>query len=475
MRVFELVIFFGILIFSFLFYFKKEVIQSRFLRIFLYILIFFSIIHLVFEGFRWQIVPLYLIVICLTVISFFPPKNNIISLLSKTLILLFLLVNVVSVSLLPLPKLPKPTGDYGVGTQEFYLVDENRKEIYGSGINEPREIMIQAWYPIEKDYKGKPSPWMPKMPYFTDEIGERFGIPGFMLEHLIYVKSNSIFGAEITLKETSFPVILFSHGWAGFKEQNVFQVEELASHGYTVVAVNHTYGAMMSVFPDGRSYPRNREALPEGVSDQEYYIASNKLVKQWAEDLEFVLKELNILNEQVTSQFFEKLQLEQVGVMGHSTGGGASVEFCFENPTCGAFLGMDPWLEPVTREKLVDGQYAPMLLMFSEAWSKVPENEGNQPSVNVLLDETTAWSSEMVISETMHFDFSITPVISPLTELLGFKGSLDGDRILEIINAYSLDFFGEFIGEKESKLIDGNNSNYPEVLYIVNNSANSVE
>ena len=139
------------------------------------------------------------------------------------------------------------------------------------------------------------------------------------------------------------------------------------------------------------------------------------------------------------------VQLEQIGVLGHSTGGGASIEFCFENPICGALLGMDPWLEPVSIEKLESGHLEPMLLMFSDSWTSIPSDEGNKPFVEKLVSNSVGWLSEMVISDTMHFDFSITPVISPLTEFLGFKGSLDGDRILEIINVYSVEFFDRFL------------------------------
>lgn len=47
--------------------------------------------------------------------------------------------------------------------------------------------------------------------------------------------------------ETSRPVMLFSHGYGGVRWQSGFLVEHLASHGYIVVAPDHTYN---TVFDD---------------------------------------------------------------------------------------------------------------------------------------------------------------------------------------------------------------------------------
>jgi hypothetical protein len=61
-----------------------------------------------------------------------------------------------------------------------------------------------------------------------------------------------------------YPIILFSHGWNGFNAQNTGQALQLASHGYVVVGVQHTYGAVITVFPDGTVAKNNPSALPDG-------------------------------------------------------------------------------------------------------------------------------------------------------------------------------------------------------------------
>jgi dienelactone hydrolase len=49
-----------------------------------------------------------------------------------------------------------------------------------------------------------------------------------------------------------FPVVLFSHSFTGVKEQNSALLQELASWGHVVVAVDHPHDAALVLYPDGR-------------------------------------------------------------------------------------------------------------------------------------------------------------------------------------------------------------------------------
>ena len=84
-------------------------------------------------------------------------------------------------------------------------------------------------------------------------------------------------------------MLIFSHGWGGFRAQNTYQMQELASHGYVVVGMEHTYGAVVTVFPDGQVAPNNPAALPDGVPDAEYEAAAGRVVAQWIGDMAFAL------------------------------------------------------------------------------------------------------------------------------------------------------------------------------------------
>jgi hypothetical protein len=54
------------------------------------------------------------------------------------------------------------------------------------------------------------------------------------------VKSHAIENAEISDKESQYRVLFFSHSLNGVKNQNTFEFEQLVSHGYIVVGMDHT-------------------------------------------------------------------------------------------------------------------------------------------------------------------------------------------------------------------------------------------
>ncbi|MBL7162268.1 MAG: hypothetical protein ISS57_06655 [Anaerolineales bacterium] len=201
-------------------------------------------------------------------------------------------------------------------------------------------------------------------------IADYLVLPSFSLDHLTYAESHAYKNAPLAGSQDTYPLLLFSHGWNGFRAQNSFQVEELASHGYVVVAPDHTYGAVTTVFSDGRVAGNNPQALPfgAGLPINEFRPIAKKLVRQWAEDLGFILDRLSQDYSGIQLGLLSgRLDLENVGVLGHSTGGGAAIEFCAQDSRCAAVFGMDPYMTPVSEDVLTKGISQPLLAMFSQA------------------------------------------------------------------------------------------------------------
>ncbi len=166
-------------------------------------------------------------------------------------------------------------------------------------------------------------------------------MPPFFLDHLALVKTPAYINAQIADSEKPFPVILFSHGWKGFNAQNTGQALELASRGFVVIAVQHTYGAVITVFPDGTIAPNNPNALPDDSDAPDYEEVANILAMQWAGDLSFTLDQIQNPESEAGAFFSSHLDLEKIGAYGHSTGGGAVIQFCGNDPRCTSVLGMD--------------------------------------------------------------------------------------------------------------------------------------
>jgi dienelactone hydrolase len=251
---------------------------------------------------------------------------------------------------------------------------------------------------------------------------------------------------------------LFSHGWNGFNAQNTGQMIQLASRGFVVVAVNHTYGAIATIFPDGRIAYNNPKALPDGAPDAEYEIAARKLVNQWAGDLSFTLDNL-VTGEHLPAN---SLDFNRIGVYGHSTGGGAAIQFCGTDPRCKALLGMDPFMRPVSAQVLAKGVSQPSFFMFSQGWDDLTDSKNNQ-LFNEFYPKVSDKKGAIAIQGTKHYDFSDLPLLSPIAPQLGLKGPLNGKRVTEIVDAYLIEFFEMTLNGKPSNLFNGNFSDFPEV------------
>lgn len=426
------------------------------------------------EGYRWQMLPLYIFtavafLASLTAflraqkgkkVDFSRPRGwNLAGLL---LTLSLLAVSTALPALLPVPRLLTPTGPYKIGTQTFELTDASRRELY-SGRDEPRRFLVQIWYPaVLPPLEAQPAPWMPEAALVAPAIADYIHFPPFFLDHLALSRSNAYPKLAAERSAGPYPVLIFSHGWNGFRQQSSFLMQELASHGYIVAAVEHSYGARLTVFPDGSLAPNNPAALPSGQPQAEYEAAARILVDQWARDLGYTLDYLTqIQSTDPGGQLTGLLDLQKVGVFGHSTGGGATLQFCGTDPRCQAGVTLDAFMRPVGLETLAQGNRQPFLYIFSELWPF----ERNTELFNRYYRQVNPANRVVTLLGADHFDFTDLPALSPLAPQLGLKGPIPGPRVQQIINAYVLAFFNEQFKAQPAALLAGPQADYPEVRY----------
>jgi predicted dienelactone hydrolase len=104
-----------------------------------------------------------------------------------------------------------------------------------------------------------------------------------------------------------FPLIVFSHGNGGIRMQSIFLTEHLASHGYVVVAPDHTGNAAVACLPEGIVTINERSSVA-AVGDR-------------PDDVSFLIDEMTRQNADPKSLLHNGLDLDRVGVSGHSFGG----------------------------------------------------------------------------------------------------------------------------------------------------------
>jgi predicted dienelactone hydrolase len=430
-----------------------------------------TITHLVFEGYRWQMIPLYVLTAAIALVNLptllkvdsanEPPRGW--RAAASYLTLILVAVSTAVPALLPVPRVAAPSGPYQVGTQTIVLTDASRRELY-SGRDEPRKFMIQVWYPAAPRSSDVHAPWMENADIFAPAIAKQINLPGFFLNHLALSKSPAFKDAPLATAEKGYPVIVFSHGWSGFAAQNSAQMVELASQGYVVVGMQHTYGAVVTVFPDGQVAPLNPNALPDSMPEPGYTDVARLLVNQWAGDISYALDYLTEQNADAASPFHAALDLTRVGVYGHSTGGGATIQFCGTDARCKAALTQDPFMTPVSQEVQEGGLRQPLLVFFSQGWRDLTDSKNNRLFDAFLPNVTTPVGVATIIG-TLHYDFTDIPLLSPLAPQLGLKGDINGKLVVKILNDYLVAYFNQELKGIPSPIPFGSSADYPDLRW----------
>jgi predicted dienelactone hydrolase len=419
------------------------------------------VIHLVVEGYRWQMFPAYLLTAVLLVVALRPlwnrpsaPKRWLV-VIGSLLGLILLVIAAALPTLLPIPMLPAATGAFGVGTRTLYLVDSSRQEIYAPDAADSRELMVQIWYPAAPNATGEDAAYLPALDVAGPTIAAQFDLPSFLFGHVNLTPMAITENAAAASGETLFPVILFSHGLTGIRMQNTTVARELASHGYVVIAADHTYGNALTVFPDGRViFYEGKRLFTNGRSNP---AEANQLVVQWADDISFMLDQLAQWHEADGHWLNGRLDLSRVGVFGHSTGGGATLEFCQRDARCDAGIGLDAWVLPMTDvETAVLRQ--PFMFISTPAWL----GETNQAAGVRLVAAAANEAYELTIADTQHYDFTDLVLFSPLTPQLGLSGTIDSSYSLTMQNEYVLAFFDQYVKGVGGEVLE-RPSPYPEL------------
>ncbi|MEE9472399.1 MAG: dienelactone hydrolase family protein [Acidimicrobiia bacterium] len=427
--------------------------------------------QLALEGYRWQMVPGYVLAVLIGIYTWWdfigPPVELRPEIPGRRIgRALAGLVGIVALALpivLPVPRLPTPGGSFAVGTFSLHLVDDAREETYGPNPGGPRELMVQFFYPAEPGQDAETGPWIEDLDAVGVQLAKYVEVPSFAFDHLGLTDTHTYPDAPVSEASASYPVVIYSHGWQGFRTVNFNQAEALASEGYVVVTIDHTYASTMTVFPGGREAAVDPNALPDEdvVGPKRFLEAGRRLNEVMTADLDFVVDELAEINRgRRSTTLAQRLDMDRVGLFGHSEGGGAVVSFCATDRRCKAGIGFDPWVEPVDPEIIARGLQVPFGFVRSEQWT----NHDNEPPLRELFDNGGPDQYWHAISGTEHRDFVFVPLLSPVGGLLGIQGSIDSGRLVDLLDNHLAGFFGQYLMGQDTGFPDSTVLEFEELI-----------
>ena len=289
---------------------------------------------------------------------------------------------------------PLKQGPYAVGSKSLFIVDSNRRfdpwgEVFGTppyralladleAAGEPRSLVAEIWYPVIPGHTHGHARATYLDYYFGDRsIFERRGVTPTLLtasgetvdelsqndpqafvqladevfDELARRQRNSFVDAPIA--NGDFPLIVLSHGGfigefsnSSHREVWTTEAENLASHGYVVIAMNHTGDSRHAQVFHNPASPFAQQSDQQtidaayetmftepGVPDKLFGLLFNptagmavvhqmfqQLFQQRVDDVVAVIEHAKQLNNHSNGFFYGHIDVQHIGVAGFSLG-----------------------------------------------------------------------------------------------------------------------------------------------------------
>ena len=201
-----------------------------------------------------------------------------------------------------------PSGPHAVGRTRLAWIDSQRPERHDH--ERRREVIAEVWYPA-KPRSGSWGRYMPELAAVSPAVVASGGLSRFEAWGLGQVRCREQTNAAFADVSGRCPVVVFSPGNSTNVELYAAYGEELASHGYVVFGVNHPYDVQGVRLHDGlvATYVESGHGEPSAIR-----------VDERAADIRFLIDRLSELDSG-DGLFAGRLDLNHIGVMGHSRGG----------------------------------------------------------------------------------------------------------------------------------------------------------
>lgn len=365
--------------------------------------------------------------------------------------------------------LPTPTGPFAVGRATYAWSDNAHPDTRAPFPGTRRELLAWIWYPAAprqpaqtmEDYV--PAAWRVALARQSGVL-----LTQFLTRDLSRVRAHSIRDAEVSPQQSSYPVVLMRAGLAAQTTDYTTLAEDLASHGYVVVGFDAPYRTFIVVLPDGRVIVRARENNADLLSGPQQELLANKLVEAWGADMSFAVDQLERLNRSDPSgRFVGRLDMQRVGVFGHSLGGATALQFCHDSVWCKAGIDVDG--APLG-SVVAAGVAQPFLFILSDHRHE-PDTETRPVMANIRSIYQRLPSDgrfEIVIRGANHFGFSDniallkSHIILGSLRMLGILG-MEGRRQLAITAYCVHSFFDSYLKKPGFSRLKVSSGIYPEI------------
>jgi dienelactone hydrolase len=357
--------------------------------------------------------------------------------------------------------LPEPTGPCPVGTTSLHLTDTSRPDPWAAGAV-ARELMVSLWYPATPS-DGRRARYM--TPAESELQLTSRGITGIPPDALSTVRTNAAVDATPAGRQRSLPLVVLSPGFTSPRSTLTALAEDLASHGYAVAGIDHTYESFATAFPDGRvTTCLAREATRQDRGE--------KVVAGRAADVSFVLGELTGAHPAWPGAGL--IDPSRMAMAGHSIGGAAAIATMLADSRIRAGTDMDG----ATHAPIPDDGLSRPFLFLGKQSNYTPGSGSAAPARSrewkLLRGAVTTWERDwelltgwkrwLVVAGAVHASFTDLALLADQSGI-DIGAGLSGARSLDITRAYVRAFFDQHLRATPQVLLDEPSPRYPEVTF----------
>ena len=341
-------------------------------------------------------------------------------------------------------RLPAPTGPNRIGATTLHLVDESRPDPWRTDIKF-REVMTTVFYPA-RDVRGYPI-----APQMTRAAAELFKAIDVNFLHRELPPQGVDWAATMTHSHTGAPaqavrrpMLLYSPGFGDPRTIGTGLAEELASHGYVVVTIDHPGDTSEVEFPGGRW--RTIQELPGDPRTNPPLFRT--MMDTRVADTRFVLDELEVLaaggNPDAEARTLPEnlgraLDLKRVGAYGQGAGGPTAAEAMYEDRRIDAAVNLEGYLDylpdkPGQAGELLpvaqNGVDRPLLLLGTDGF----RDARFERSWSAMLAHHQGCTHWRQLNNAMHWVFTDFAAMAPQLQAAGLMSAENRTRLVGAID-----------------------------------------
>ncbi|EXJ66849.1 uncharacterized protein A1O5_10044 [Cladophialophora psammophila CBS 110553] len=346
--------------------------------------------------------------------------------------------------------LPPPPVSTNVYITTFPLTDTSRVDRFAPCCNQPRRLMLSLFQPTNCTKTHGISYMPPVTAAFHDAMFGPYGIPNGTFEAF------RLQTCPLPPNHTDFPVLLFSTGAGTSRLTYSVLCQWVASMGFNVISIDHTYDAPVVEFPDGTVIQGANITLPDDLPQ----VLSLRVAD--------VMSVLNALSNSTTMEqlAIPSFNTKRVGILGHSLGGATAANAMLVEPRLAGGLNMDG---SVYGQAMNKTNKDPFTIFAAQE-----HNQSTDATWTAFWQELKGLRLQLQVNNTKHGTFTDYPILAgsiginatvlpPIKELIG---TINGIRMMNILRRYIGGFFQETLESQRVKLLEGPSSQFPEVAFV---------